>query len=83
MRRRRKPRRLGHSTFAERKAYRTEYYLRFVFGWKLRPCSACCGSGHYDHDGSPPCGACDGTGNERYNPATSSTKATTREDPAC
>ena len=27
-------------------------------------CIACNGSGHYDHNGSPPCGACDGTGKE-------------------
>ena len=25
-------------------------------------CSACSGSGVYDHDGSPPCGACGGSG---------------------
>lgn len=25
-------------------------------------CSACSGSGHYDHNGSPKCGACDGKG---------------------
>lgn len=27
-----------------------------------RVCSACNGSGVYDHFGSPPCGSCDGTG---------------------
>jgi alkylated DNA repair dioxygenase AlkB len=27
-------------------------------------CYACNGSGHYDHNGSPPCGACGGTGRE-------------------
>lgn len=53
-------------TFHERKADRTEYYLRFVYGWRQRKCSACSGSGRYDHNGSPPCGACDGTGRERY-----------------
>lgn len=26
------------SNFHERKVRRTEYYQRFVFGWKLRPC---------------------------------------------
>ena len=56
-------------TFAERKAERTEYYKRFVFGWKLRNCGACNGSGHYDNTGSPECGCCDGTGKERYKPA--------------
>lgn len=56
------------STFHERKAERKEYYENWVKGWKLRPCSACNGSGYYDHNGSPDCGACDGTGKERYNP---------------
>lgn len=53
-------------SFHERKADRKAYYLRWIFGWCLRPCGACSGSGYYDHDGSPPCGACDGTGKERY-----------------
>lgn len=25
-------------------------------------CTACGGTGYYDHDGSPPCGACNGNG---------------------
>lgn len=54
------------STFHERKADRTDYYFRFVFGWRLRTCLACNGSGRYDHNGSPPCGACEGEGKERY-----------------
>lgn len=54
------------NTFKERKQYRTDYYFKYVYGWKLRPCYACNGSGHYDHNGSPKCGACDGTGKERY-----------------
>lgn len=45
---------------------RTEDYLRFEYGWKLRTCTACNGSGRYDHNGSPKCGCCDGTGKERY-----------------
>jgi hypothetical protein len=53
-------------TFRKRKQQRTEHYYRYLFGWRLRPCSACSGSGYYDNDGSPPCGACDGTGKERY-----------------
>lgn len=53
-------------TFHERKADRTEHFWRWVYGWKLRTCSACSGSGHYDHNGSPACGACDGTGRETY-----------------
>ena len=54
------------ATFHERKAERTEYYNRFVFGWKQRKCTACNGSGYYDHNGSPYCGACDGTGRDTY-----------------
>lgn len=57
------------ATFYERKAQRTDYYKRFVHGWKQRPCTACAGSGYYDSDGSPPCGACDGTGKELFKPA--------------
>lgn len=55
-------------SFHERKAFRREFYEKYVKGWKLRPCSACNGSGYYDDDGSPPCAACDGTGKERYKP---------------
>lgn len=55
-------------TFYERKQARKEYYESQVKGWKLRPCSACNGSGYYDHNDSPECGACDGSGKERYNP---------------
>lgn len=55
-------------SFRARKAARTEYNKRFVYGWKLRPCYACNGSGRYDSSGSPPCGGCDGTGKERYKP---------------
>ena len=54
--------------FGERKAARKAYYERFVFGWKYRPCTACNGSGRYDHHGAPPCAACNGTGRERYKP---------------
>ena len=54
------------SSYRERKAQRRDYYLRFVYGWKIRPCTACSGSGHYDGEGAPPCGGCEGTGTERY-----------------
>ena len=54
--------------FHERKKQRTEYYLKWVHGWKQRDCTACNGSGYYDHNGSPNCGACDGTGKETYKP---------------
>lgn len=53
-------------TWEARKRERTEYYKKYVHKWKLRPCTACNGSGYYDHNGSPPCGACNGTGKERY-----------------
>jgi hypothetical protein len=55
----------------DHKAYkkaRKDHYLRFVHGWKLMRCSACSGSGRYDHNGSPPCGACSGSGKERISP---------------
>lgn len=51
--------------FWERKKHRTEYYLRFIYGWKQRPCISCNGSGYYDWDNGP-CGACDGDGIELY-----------------
>lgn len=53
-------------TFTERKKIRRDYYYKYVYGWKERPCTACNGSGYYDHNNSPPCGACDGTGKEKY-----------------
>ena len=53
-------------TFDDRKAWRTDYYRRFLHGWRLRDCVACNGSGYYDHDGAPPCQGCNGTGHERY-----------------
>lgn len=42
--------------------------MKYVYGWKLRTCVACNGSGYYDHNDSPRCGGCDGTGKERYKP---------------
>ena len=33
------------TTFKERKIWRTEYYNKFIKGWKLRPCGACGGTG--------------------------------------
>jgi hypothetical protein len=52
--------------FYRNKAERTKDYFENQYGWKLRPCTACNGSGYYDHNGSPDCGSCDGTGKERY-----------------
>ena len=54
--------------FKDRKQERTDYFEKNIKGWKLRLCSACNGSGFYDHNGSPKCGACEGTGKERYKP---------------
>ena len=54
------------SVYWEEKAHRAAHYRSLIFGWRLRACSACSGSGYYDHDGSPPCGACDGSGKESY-----------------
>jgi DnaJ-class molecular chaperone len=54
------------SNFNERKAFRRQHYYRFVYGWRLRPCSACNGSGRYDSWRNPRCGACDGTGKEWF-----------------
>lgn len=57
--------------FKDRKKLRKEYFEKYVKGWKLRPCTACNGSGYYDNSikGTiPKCGSCDGTGKERYIP---------------
>ena len=53
-------------TYLGRKAWRTDYFWKYTFGWKERPCSACNGSGYYDHNGSPPCGSCNGSQREKY-----------------
>jgi len=52
--------------FKERKEERKKMYEKHEFGWRLRKCGACNGSGYYDHNGSPPCVACEGTGKEEY-----------------
>jgi hypothetical protein len=54
------------SEWLKSKIYRASYYFSYIYGWKLRNCSACSGSGHYDSSSSPNCSACDGTGKERY-----------------
>lgn len=48
--------------FVEDKITRTNNFFKFKFGHKKTKCTACNGSGYYDHDGSPDCGCCDGTG---------------------
>lgn len=50
------------STFAERKAERKAHFEKHIKGWKQVRCSACNGSGYYDHNGSPPCSCCNGSG---------------------
>lgn len=55
--------------FAERKEQRKTFFEQYVKGWKLRPCTACNGSGYYDNciNGKiPKCSSCKGTGKERY-----------------
>jgi hypothetical protein len=48
----------------QRKAERSNAYWR-DHGRKLITCTACNGSGVYDHIGSPPCGWCEGNGKDR------------------
>ena len=58
------------STYKERKQYRTEYFNKYIKGWKQTNCIACNGSGYYDNTNSPICSSCEGTGKERYKPIT-------------
>jgi hypothetical protein len=51
--------------FRERKARRKAHFFKFRYGWIERICTACAGSGRYDHYHSPRCGCCNGTGKER------------------
>ncbi len=55
-------------SFHARKEERRQHYEKNVKGWKLRVCTACNGSGRYDHNGSPRCWSCSGTGKERHRP---------------
>jgi len=55
--------------FHARKAERRQHFERYVKGWKLQTCTACSGSGLYDHNGSPRCGCCNGTGKMRVAPS--------------
>ena len=52
------------SDYRSRKADRTAEF-QAKSGRKLITCTACSGSGIYDHNGSPPCGCCNGTGRVR------------------
>lgn len=53
-------------TFKQRKQQRTDYFEQFIKGWRQSNCTACDGSGFYDHDGNPDCDACSGEGKESY-----------------
>lgn len=56
------------SNFRERKKKRTERYFKEEYKKKWVVCTACNGSGYYDHcinGKTPKCGACNGTGKER------------------
>lgn len=52
--------------FHERKKERTENFFQNIYRWRLRTCTACNGSGHYDSFHSPKCSSCDGSGRERF-----------------
>lgn len=52
--------------FVQDKIERTIWYLKFEYAQKQRKCTACNGSGYYDHNDSPDCGCCGGTGKESY-----------------
>ena len=51
-------------TWHERKHARSIDYWRH-HGVAEETCTACSGSGRYDHHGSPACGSCNGTGRKR------------------
>ncbi len=53
-------------TWKERKQMRVDHYNNNIHGWKQKICTACNGSGYYDHDNSPECSSCAGTGKETY-----------------
>lgn len=54
------------SEWLKDKVHRAQHYFRYVYGWKQQDCTACNGSGRYDHNGSPECSSCEGTGKETY-----------------
>jgi hypothetical protein len=47
--------------YQRRKQERRERFAA-EYGVKMKPCTACNGSGHYDHNGAPKCYVCEGTG---------------------
>ena len=52
------------SDYQTRKAERRKAFMA-KHGKKLVTCTACNGSGRYDHNGAPKCGSCNGTGKVR------------------
>jgi len=72
---------LKMSDWLRRKAARANAYFRWHFGWRRRDCTACNGSGRYDHNGSPRCGGCDGTGKELFRGPLSSENVFERHNP--
>lgn len=57
-------------SYTKEKLYRTYRYFSTKYGYKYNTCTACSGSGYYDHNGSPPCSCCDGSGKELGNKKT-------------
>ena len=58
-------------SFNERKQKRKEHYEKNIKGWKEISCTACNGSGYYDHfinGKTPKCSSCKGTGKEKVSP---------------
>jgi DnaJ-class molecular chaperone len=55
------------STWLQRKEERRREAAKF-HGVKMEVCTACSGSGYYDHNGSPACGSCGGSGKVRGRP---------------
>jgi DnaJ-class molecular chaperone len=54
------------SDWMRAKLSRATHYFKYVYGWRQQDCTACNGSGRYDHNGSPKCSSCEGTGKETY-----------------
>lgn len=52
---------MSELSYEQRKELRRQKFNR-THGGKMVECTACSGSGRYDHNGSPPCGCCGGRG---------------------
>jgi len=55
-------------TYRQIKYGRKLYFDKYIKYWIQETCSACNGSGYYDHDDSPECEACNGTGKDVWRP---------------